>query len=467
VVIDDTTDGVWAPARRTMTVGLVMTVTLVASEALAVATVLPRIANELDGHTLYGWVFSAFILGSLVGTVIAGQRADRDGPGPPFLLGAALFAVGLVIGGTAQHMSVLVVGRAIQGLGAGAIPAVAYVVIGRDYPDAVRPKMFAIMSTAWVVPGLAGPAVAGLVADAFGWRWVFLGLLPLVAVSTALTLRAVGHIGPPARTSTAVAVPKGRMRAALLLAGGTALFLAGTTSHRLIVAVALASVGMLIAVPPLRRLMPSGTLTARPGLPSAIAVRGLNNAIFFGTDAFVPLALTRVRHQSTLFGGAALTAATLTWTAGAWVQARFVGRVGPRRLIRLGLGFIVVGVLLTMATLSSALPAAAGIVAWGIAGLGMGLAYAPISLIVLREAPAGEEGRASASMSLADNLGVALGTGLGGAAIAYGEIAHWAPKSGIAVAFLIALSAGAVGALATRGLPDAPHAVEEASHVGS
>jgi predicted MFS family arabinose efflux permease len=251
------------------------------------------------------------------------------------------------------------------------------------------------------------------------------------------------------------------------LAGGTALFLSGTTSHRLVVAVPLAVAGVLVAVPPLRRLMPSGTLRARPGLPSAIAVRGLNNAVFFGTDAFVPLALTRVRHQSTLFGGAALTAATLTWTAGAWVQARFVARVGPRRLIRLGLGFIVVGVSLTMVTLSSAVPAATGILAWGIAGLGMGLAYAPISLIVLREARAGEEGAGSASMSLADNLGVALGTGLGGAAIAYGEVAGWAPRSGITIAFVIALSAGAIGAVATRGLPDAPHGVEEASHVGS
>lgn len=455
-----------------MTLGLVMTVTLVASEALAIATVLPRVANDLDGHTLYGWVFSAFILGSLVGTVIAGQRADRHGPAAALLAGAGLFATGLVIGGTAQHMIVLVMGRAIQGLGAGAVPAAAYTVIGRAYPDAARPKMFAIMSTAWVVPGLAGPAVASVVAEAFGWRWVFLGLLPLVAVATVVTIRSLRDLRAPAPRHGTDGDGAGygdrrrRAIAAVLLAGGTAVFLAGTTSHRLVAAVPLVVLGAAIALPPLCRLLPAGSLSARPGVPAAIAVRCLANIVFFGTDAFVPLALTRVRHQSTLFGGAALTGATLFWTAGAWVQARFVHRVGPRRLIRLGIGLIVVGVLLALVTLSPTVPAATGLLAWAVAGSGMGLAYAPLTLIVLREAPPGEEGRASASISLADNLGVAIGTGLGGAAIAYGELAHWTPRAGITVAFTLALSAGAVAAVASAGLTNQPSRLEEVGHVG-
>jgi MFS family permease len=452
---------VWSSHLRTLTVGLVMSVTLVASEQLAVATVLPRVARDLHGHTLYGWVFSAFILGSLVGTVVAGQQVDRAGPAPAFTVGASLFAVGLVIGGLAQHMPVLVAGRAVQGFGAGAVPAVAYAVIGRAYPDALRPRMFAILSTAWVVPGLAGPALAGLVSEHFGWRAVFLGLLPLVAIAVALTVTALRGVGAP---TVARPAPSSRTRLAIVLAVGTAVFLTGSTSHRPAVAFPLAALGLAIAFRPLRRLLPPGTLQGRPGLPAAIAMRGLNNFAFFGADAFVPLALTRVRHQSTLFGGAALTAATLTWTAGAWIQARFINRIGARRLVREGLGLIVVGVTLALVTLSSAVPAALGIVAWAIAGLGMGLAYAPISLVVLREAPEGEEGTSSASMQLADNLGVALGTGLGGAAIAYGEIAHWAPGAGIAIAFGLALAVAVVGAVASSGLPG-PEAVEQLEHL--
>ncbi|HYJ73445.1 MAG TPA: MFS transporter, partial [Actinomycetota bacterium] len=172
-----------APARRGLTIGLVLTITLVAFEALAVITILPTIKDDLQGISLYGWVTSAFQLGLLVGIVVAGGQADRRGPAPPFVAGVLVFVAGLTIGGLAPSMLVLVLARGLQGLGAGAIPAVAYAAIGRTYPEALRPRVFAVLSTAWVVPGLIGPALSALVAVSVGWRWVFLGLLPLVAAS--------------------------------------------------------------------------------------------------------------------------------------------------------------------------------------------------------------------------------------------------------------------------------------------
>src|SRR5436305_3950027 len=174
---------------RGLTVGLVLNVTFVAFEALAIATIMPLVADDLGGVALYGWVFSAFLLADLVGIVVAGELADRFGPAVPFGAGLGLFAIGLLIGGLAPSMPVLVGARAIQGFGAGAIPAVAYVVIGRTYPDALRPRMFAILSTAWVVPGIAGPALAVVIAERLSWRWVFVGLLPLVLVAGGFALR--------------------------------------------------------------------------------------------------------------------------------------------------------------------------------------------------------------------------------------------------------------------------------------
>ena len=108
---------------RGLTVGLVLNVTFVAFEALAIATIMPLVADDLGGIELYGWVFSAFLLANLVGIVVAGEFADRFGPALPFGAGLALFAVGLLIGGLAPSMPVLVAARAVQGLGAGAIPA--------------------------------------------------------------------------------------------------------------------------------------------------------------------------------------------------------------------------------------------------------------------------------------------------------------------------------------------------------
>ena len=158
--------GLWSPPTRGLTAGLVLSITFVASEALAVVTVMPRRRPDLGGLRLYGWVFSAFMLGSVVGIVAAGREADRRGPAIPFVAGLVLFGAGLAVAGLAPSMEVLVAGRVLQGVGAGAVPSVAYVVIGRSFPGPLRARMMAVLSTAWVVPGLAGPAVAAEVAHA-------------------------------------------------------------------------------------------------------------------------------------------------------------------------------------------------------------------------------------------------------------------------------------------------------------
>src|SRR5439155_15716488 len=111
--------GLWAPQRRALTTGLVLTTTFIAAEALAVLTIMPRVAHDLGGLSLYGWVFSGFMLASLVGAVAAGRDADRVGPARPYLVGLALFACGLAVAGLASSVAMLVVGRCPQGLGAG------------------------------------------------------------------------------------------------------------------------------------------------------------------------------------------------------------------------------------------------------------------------------------------------------------------------------------------------------------
>jgi MFS family permease len=119
----------------------VLAVTVVAFEALAVATILPIVSRDLGDFRLYGWVFSAFLLSSLLGIVVAGTLADRGPLERPMLAGLGLFAAGLAVGGLAPDMPVLVAGRALQGLGAGVVPAVGYVAISRAYPDVCRPRM--------------------------------------------------------------------------------------------------------------------------------------------------------------------------------------------------------------------------------------------------------------------------------------------------------------------------------------
>ena len=410
--------GLWAPQTRALTTGLVLTVTFVASEALAVVTVMPVVARDLGGLRLYGWVFSAFMLGSVVGIVAAGREADRRGPATPFAAGLVLFAAGLAVAGLAPSMGVLVAGRALQGLGAGAVPAVAYASIGRSLPGPLRARMMAVLSTAWVAPGLVGPLISAEVAQAFGWRWVFLGLLPVVGVTGSIALPALIRLGPPGSR----AAVEHRVIDGIRVAAATAMILAGLSlaagSRYFLPGGGLIAAGGVIGLPALRRLVPAGTLTARRGLPATILSRGLLTFAFFGADAYVTFSITVVRHRSPVVAGIAVTGATLAWTAGAWAQARLSRTWEGRRLVRAGLAIILAGIGGMVLVLQPGVPVAAGLAAWTVAGLGMGLAYAPISLIMLREAPAGREGWASASLNLADVLGTAIGIGVGGAAVA-------------------------------------------------
>ena len=445
--------GLWAPQRRALTAGLVLTITFVASEALAVVTVMPVVARDLGGLRLYGWVFSSFMLGSVVGIVAAGREADRRGPAAPFVAGVVLFGAGLTVAGLAPSMEVLVAGRVLQGLGAGAVPAVAYAVIGRSLTGSLRARMMAVLSTAWVAPGLAGPALSAEVARLFGWRWVFLGLLPVVAVAGSIAVPALVRLGPPGSVQT----HEHRLTDGIRTAAGTAMVLAGltatTSSARWAIPAGLALVlaGGAVALPALRRLVPPGTLTARRGLPATIASRGLLTFAFFGADAYVTLGVTAVRHYSTVVAGVAVTGATLGWTAGAWVQARLSDSWEGRRLVRIGLVIILAGMAGMVLTLQPGVPIAVGLVAWTVAGTGMGLAYAPLSLMMLQEAPPGHEGQASASLNLTDVLGTAIGIGVGGAAVAAepGRNLHL----GIAAAFAAAAVVAVLALVLTRRLP--------------
>ncbi len=449
-------DGIWAPARRRLTVGLVLAVTLVAFEALAVATVMPVVARHLGDIRLYGWVFSAFMLSSLVGIVAGGSLADRVPLTGPMVGGLAFFAVGLLIGGTATSMPVLVAGRAVQGVGAGVVPSMAYVAISRGYPYGSRPRMFAVLSTAWVVPGLAGPAIAAGIAAAAGWRWVFLGLIPLVGVAGGVALvglRSVPAGGKRDRTAGPERPGPRALAVAGVVIGAAGLLVSLTTGGPLVVvAGVIAGGGLLLAC--LRRLTPAGTLTARPGLPATVASRGLLTACFYAASAYVPYAVTTVRHSPTLLTGLVLTAGTVTWTAGSWTQARLIQRVGPRRLIRAGEILVVVAIAAMAAVLLPAVAPALAIPVWSVAGLGMGLAYAPLSIATLDLAPEAEVGQATASLQLCDVLGTALGTGVAGALVAASVHGlHLGAGAGVGLAYALGAAVGLAAITAGRRLP--------------
>jgi MFS family permease len=410
-----------APASRTwLTIGLVGLVTAAAFEGMSVPTVMPRMVGDLGDLDLYGWAFSAFWLTNIVGITLAGADADRRGPSRAFAVSMLLFAVGLLVAGLAPTMPIVILGRAIQGFGSGGIASIVYVVIARAYPPEGQARMIAALSSAWVVPGLVGPALAGVVADSIGWRWVFLGIvIPILALAVAPLIQI--------RSLTPLAASSGsRMRgagSAMLLAAGSTIAIAGLTPPVPILLPLMVGSGLTLAVIGLRPLVPAGTLRVARGRPAIAASVFVFTFAFLGVEAFVPLAVTTIRGAGTIAGGLALSAAAVTWASGSWIAARLaLARGEPRRpQVVGGLLLLAVGTVIVAVVLLPGAPVAIALVGWGVAGLGMGIGYSTLSLLVLETATAGEEGASSAALQLMFTLGTAFGAGIGGAIVALAD----------------------------------------------
>ena len=434
--------GVFDRAHRLTTAGLLMLVTFVAFESMAVATAMPTAVTELDGLAWYGWPFSAFLVASVIGMVVGGDTGDRRGPRAALLFGVAVFAVGLLAAGLAADMALFVVARAVQGVGGGAIAVSLYVVAGQAYEPALRPRLFGAVSAAWVLPALIGPLIAGLITTHLSWRLVFLGLLPLIALGLALVLPAIRRLGVP--ESAADPEPARRWWALLAGLGIGGLQYAGQRLD--LAAVAIAAAGVAALVVGLRRLLPSGTVRARPGLPAVVGARGLLAGAFFGMDALLPLTLTQLHGYSATTAGIPLTAGALGWATASQLQGR---RPDVPRVVLLRIGFVLLAIGLA-ATAVIAVPGVGGwpaYLSWAVAGLGMGLGMPSVGVLLLDQSPEHRRGADSAAFQIADVTGSALCVGVIGVLIAATTAGLFALSTAVLLAVAVLTALAAVGVL--------------------
>jgi predicted MFS family arabinose efflux permease len=286
--------------------------------------------------------------------------------------------------------------------------------------------MFAVLSGAWVLPGVAGPAIAGFVAEAWHWRVVFLGLLPLLAIAGAVAIGAMRSIpGQPDPAGIDKAVGAGTRTArrrtfgwAVLASVGGGLLTTGLLSPEVPVLIGVSAAGLTITLVGFHRLTPPGTLRLARGYPSAVLLRGVLTFAFFSIDAYVALLLVEVRGWSAAAAGLALTGATLSWSLGSWIQSRTVAAVGAEGFVRIGFPIVAVGIAGVALALLPEVPAWVVVPTFALSGLGMGLAYSQFAIIVLRDAPRDSQGAVTAAVSLSDTLGTALGIGIAGAMVA-------------------------------------------------
>ncbi len=431
----------FGPRRRATTVGVLLLILMVAFEAMGVGTAMPALVAELGTVSLYALPFVAFMAAAVFGTVVGGRWCDLSGPRVPLVLAPVLFGAGLVTAGTAGSMAQLLVGRVLQGLGAGSVTVAIYVLIALLYPERIRPAMFGSMSSAWVLPSLVGPPVAGLVTERLSWRWVFFGLVPVVVLALALVVPAVRRLdGPDPSRERAP-----RRRGLVLAAFGAAAGVSGISaaSERIGVGGALIAVGALVVlVPSIRRLLPAGVFRARRGVPTVVAARGLCAALFFTSNSYIPLALTSTHRWSLAAAGIPLVVGSLGWSAASIWQGRHPDL--PRaRLLRIGFCLLAAGAGALLLVAPSWGVAWLAVPVWAMAGLGMGLCFPSVAFLLLRLSDPAEVGFHTSAAQMSDQLGSATMIAVGGGLLAV----LGTPSVALPVLYAVLAGLGVVGAL--------------------
>jgi MFS family permease len=407
---------VFGPSRRTTTVGVLLLISMVAFEAMGVGTAMPALVADLGAVSRYAWPFVAFMAAGVFGTVLGGRWCDLAGPRFPLMVSPVLFGTGLLVAGTAAGVPQLLVGRVLQGLGAGILTVAVYVLIAVVYPERTRPAMFGLMSSAWVLPTLIGPPVAGVVTEQFSWHWVFLGLVPVVLLALGLVVPTVRRLGWTEHNRSPTSPRRGLVLAALCAAVAVSA-LSWASQRANTGAAAVAGVALILLVPSMRWLVPAGVFRAARGVPTVVLARGLLAGVFFAANSYLPLILTSTHHWSLAAAGMPLVVGSLGWSASSAWQGRHPS-LPRQRLLRIGLGLLTAGILgLLLVAPSWGVPWLA-LPLWGIAGMGMGLGFSAVAFLLLRQSGPEEVGFNSSAAQMSDQLTTAILIGVGGALLA-------------------------------------------------
>jgi MFS family permease len=404
--------------HRTITVGLLALVTMFAFEAVAVSLAMPSVARDLGGETLYPIAVIGMLTAAIVGMVVGGIWGAARGAALPVTIGGLGFVAGLLVSGFAGSMEVLVGGRLLQGLGGGAALTALYVAVGDAYPPRLRTRIFSLFATAWVLPSIAGPFVAGALVDLFGWRSVFL----VVAGFALFSILAVRR--PMSRHLAVRDAPLvwGRrpLYAVIAATGVVALHLAGHGSG--VRSGLLLLAGLLVVAVAAGPLLPRGTTRASRGLPAVIASRGLFGAAFACVELFLPLVLQVETGMSPTLSGLVMMVGALGWVAGSAYSGKHAEPESFPRIMRIGSLSLLVGTIVILVLVPiDHLPVLAPVVATlGIAimAVGMGLSTPLMSTLSLDLAPVGRQGDTGAAIQMSDSLGQSIAAGLVGAVFA-------------------------------------------------
>ncbi len=398
--------------RVVLIVGIMLSVFTVAFQSIGLATALPTLMSSFDASHLYPWAFTTMISGMLLATIFAGRLADQRGPALPMYLGFALFGVGLVLGWLAPNVWVVLAARLVQGLGAGALNLTLSVVVAHGFPPKERPRAMALVSFCWLLPAFIGPPFAAWLTH-YSWRLVFATMIPLVVVAFLITLPGLRQVQAGFTPGEDEVGPVAVLPTAAVTVAPSLILLAGQGLGVWSVASAVVGVGALVWGLP--KILAPAARGFRPGVPSVVLTRAIQAGSFFAAETILLVTLQDLRGYTPFQVGWALTVGSLGWTLGSWLQAQSWVRLDRNTFITLGAALSSAGIAgLTAFAYLPALPIYAGLDAWIVAGVGMGLTMPSSAVAVMSLSSSFEQGRNQSSMQVAESVGNSIVTAVAG-----------------------------------------------------
>jgi EmrB/QacA subfamily drug resistance transporter len=441
-----------------------VTTGLIAIDATILATAVPTITKDLGGFALFPWLFSIYLLAQAVSVPIYSKLSDVIGRKPIILIGIGLFLVGSVLCGLAWSMPALIVFRAIQGLGAGAVQPMGITIAGDIYTVAERAKTQGYLASVWGISSVVGPSLGGIFSALDAWRWIFFVNVPLALLAAVLIIRNFHEVVEkrPHKVDYLGAVLLTMSLSLLILAlleGGVAW---PWQSWQSIGAFGFGGVFLVLFVLAERRaaepILPLWVFSRRLLLTTALIGFGVG-AVLIGLTSYVPTYLEGALFVSPLLAGLALAALTLGWPISAGYSGRLFLRWGFKNTVLIGMVPVLLGALL-IATFASTPSVVLVAVACFVIGLGLGLVATPSTIAAQASVPWNERGVVTGASQFARSIGSAVGVAIFGAIAnsIFGPepVAVSALVAGSGAVFVAVVVAGVATLVAAVAMPKTP-----------
>ena len=390
-----------------------------AVETYITATLMPSIVRDIGGLPLFAWATTIYVAASVLGSTFIAVRPPSVTLNRCYVFGAALFGVGSLVCTVAPSMETVLIGRAIQGLGAGFLVALGYAFIRFVYPEALWSTASTLYAAAWGIATFLGPSIGGLFAAGSAWREAFALLVP-ISVLMAVSAPRLLPSGEGERVTTKTPF----LQILLLVSAVVVLSFASSAAtpmlRGLLAGAAVIAVVTAVAIERSAeaRLLPASTIRLASPLARVYLVM-LLLLVTICSDIYIPYFLQVLHGVMPLVSGYLVALLALGWTIAAFMTARVRGR-RANRIVLIGAVLETAATLLLVVTLarhnpegSLALLALATLFIF-LMGFGIGMGWAHLVTHVMRLAPAGETDKASAAITTMQALGAAFGAALAG-----------------------------------------------------